>query len=376
MTILILIGVIVLAIAVESAVYRRRWSEGIRTRVGFDSDRSFEGGTAELVEVVEHGGRLPFPWLTVKFRASSELTIPDSENSNVTDYYYREDMFAIKRGERITRRLPVACHKRGVYSVGSVDLLTSDIFMTQRMVENRGGGAQIVVYPKPVNVGELSFETRKVMGDVIVKRSTVEDPFVFRGIRDYVPGDPVRSVNWRASARADRMEVNQYESTASLSVELWLNVDRGAGWVEGQLVEESIRVAAGIASDFIGRGIPVGLFTNALDYMSDEETRIECGCSPQHADSICTALARIDTMKLPRHMFEVVSELAGAAQTGDLIILISQDLPMSLIKRVDELRQAGRDILWVVPAPEDEPPATERLAAFDNVFVWSVKCDG
>ncbi|MBE6754116.1 MAG: DUF58 domain-containing protein [Ruminococcaceae bacterium] len=367
MSIVIFLVLLLVLAWIEKWIYDAHWDDGLNVRISFGTDRSVEGGTAELVEVVEHAGRLPLPWLTVKFQASRDLVMPDSTNASVTDYYYREDIFAISPGERITRRLPVTCAKRGLQTVRAIDLLTNDLLMISRYVGNYSGSAELVVYPRPVDTSELYFEARRFMGEIITKRNLQEDPFVFRGVREYVEGDSIRAINWKATARSDRPVVNQYESTTSLSAAIWLCVETA---MDPVVAEESIRIAASVARRLIGDGIPVSLLSNGTDCITHQVTRISSGCSPQHADTVCTALARLDTENNVRRFVSVAAD----DKTGEeeFVIVIAPYVKPAMVNFVKEVTEAGREVMWIKPVRADEPDGENELEGIANHYIWRV----
>ena len=374
MSIFILVAAIIAAVLIECRIYERHWDDGVTARIGFGVDRTVEGGASELVEVVEHGGRMRLPWLSVKFQASKYLSLPQEDNANVTDNYYREDVFCIRPGERITRRLPIVCEKRGIHSIGAIDLISRDMFMVERLVTNLPGHATITVFPKQVDVSDIVFDARRTMGDFITKKRTIEDPFVFRGLRDYVEGDDPRSINWRASAKTDRMTVNQYESTTSLCASIWLNCENGTGWFDEIVSEESIRIASSLAASLIDSGVPVSFCTNGRDFYTQAEVKhIPGGCSQQHLDNINTALARIELGLKPRRMDSAAEDMLALSATEDFIVIISADLDPRLIARASSLRESGREVLWIAPVRRDDTRDMDELSAIPNHYVWRAK---
>ena len=374
MSIFILLAAIIAAVLIECRIYDRYWDDGVDARISFGTDRAVEGGVSELVEVVEHGGRLRLPWLSVKFQASKYLSLPKEDNSNITDSYYREDVFCIKPGERITRRLPITCEKRGIHSISAIDIISRDMFMVNRLVTNLPAHATITVFPKQVDVSDIVFDARRTMGEYITKKRTVEDPFVFRGLRDYVEGDDPRSVNWRASAKTDRLTVNQFESTTSLSASIWLNCESATGWFDEIVAEESIRIASSLAAELIDNGVPVSFCTNGCDcYTRAEEKRITAGCSQQHLDNINTSLARIELGLLPRRMIYAVDEMLAASVSEDFIVIISPDLDPRLLDKAASLREGGREVLWIVPVRRDDTRDLEELSVIPNHYIWRTK---
>lgn len=48
------------------------------------------------------------------------------------------------------------------------------------------------------------------------------DPSAWSGIREYVPGDPVRQIHWKLSVKTDRMLIRELEGETSEGLLLWL----------------------------------------------------------------------------------------------------------------------------------------------------------
>jgi len=84
----------------------------------------------------------------------------------------------------------------------------------------------------------------------------------FREIRDYVPGDPMKFVNWKATARRGKLMVNQYEVEGKKAV--WIFLDANDYMTFGKSVrnylECGIEIANALAYHFLSRGHKVGLY--------------------------------------------------------------------------------------------------------------------
>jgi uncharacterized protein (DUF58 family) len=88
-------------------------------------------------------------------------------------------------------------------------------------------------------------------------------------VRDYAPGDPVRHVHWRSTARAGRLMVKEFDSEPVADVWIFLDlearVQRGR---EDECTEEyGVTIAASIAKHFLGQGRSVGFVGVGADHV-------------------------------------------------------------------------------------------------------------
>src|SRR5439155_1671090 len=71
----------------------------------------------------------------------------------------------------------------------------------------------------------------------------------FWGVREYTAGDEVRRINWKASARLDRLFTNEYEGERSGDVVIVVDARRESfiGTETDNPIEHGVRAALGIA---------------------------------------------------------------------------------------------------------------------------------
>ena len=83
----------------------------------------------------------------------------------------------------------------------------------------------------------------------------------FWGVREYVAGDEVRRINWKASARFERLYTNEYEGERSGDVVLVVDARREAfvGTDADNPIEHGVRAALGIADHVLAAKNRAGL---------------------------------------------------------------------------------------------------------------------
>jgi uncharacterized protein (DUF58 family) len=154
----------------------------------------------------------------------------------------------------------IRCRRWGGYVLGEAVVRAhgrSGLAVWERSVEL---GVPLKVYPRPELLDELlaPLETQAFAGNQVarLKGSGIE----FADLRPFVHGDPVRRVNWRASARRGELVVNESHPERNTDVIVFLDTftEAARSICEGTL-ELAVRAAASLAAQYLERRDRVGL---------------------------------------------------------------------------------------------------------------------
>lgn len=353
----------------QRKIYGRLWNRNLGICLEFTEKSLFEGEKGELLEIIENGKRLPLPMLKVKFQTDRNLHFTDSDSAKVTDLYYRNDIFQIKGRERITRKLEFTAEKRGYYRIHNIDLVAADLFLSAEMIESRQTDQYLYVYPAPFVSDKLKRSLQQLNGEMLTKRHFLEDPFEYRGIREYQPYDDIRSINWKATARTGELKVNQKNYTALQSVRIFFNIEDNGILRKAEEVETSIRIVAGIASFFLKQGIRTACYGNGRDILRGEPVRIEAGAGAGQMQQIYRALARIDTNRGTADFVENFEQTLWEEGNGTTTVFISPNAYDGFLELISRYRQKAPDSVWFYPLPEAEKEEPELPGEWKgNVF--------
>lgn len=333
----------------QAWLYRRLWDRGLTARLFFSARSVTEGESCCLSEQVENRKALPLPMLKVKFQVSRKLRFEDEGDSAVTDQYYRNDILSLGPNQRVTRRIPFCCTARGYYRIDGLDLVASDLFLSREMITRIGEESVLYVYPKPAKGVSLDAAIRKLNGEILAKRHLLEDPFEYRGLREYAPFDDPGAVNWKASARTGELMVNLRGYTALRAVRIFLNLEDGGIWKRQELLELCIRIAVRIAQELLRQGIRVAVFCNAKDVLTGEVMRLAPGAGAGHLEQLNRALARrnLDEPAVP------FSEAFGGELEADgrdtATLFLSAETEEGFQKLLERFSRSGVDFTWMCP---------------------------
>lgn len=141
--------------------------------------------------------------------------------------------------------------------------------------------ATVIVHPRMVQLDREAI--RAIAGKAAEsshtqRRAGSGDEFF--GLREYSPGDPMRQIAWRASARTDTLVVRQ--NTQRRSRTLWILLDDTAP------DEDAITLAASIAGECIHRDLSVGLAT------ATRGSVVAAGRGLRHLTVLLDALATLE----------------------------------------------------------------------------------
>lgn len=118
--------------------------------------------------------------------------------------------------------------KRGVYTFGKLHIYVSypSLGLLQRKI-TANVELDIAVYPSFIQMRNFELQvfsqTANMAGIRRVRQIGENDEF--EHIRNYVQGDNIRSINWRATSRRGELMVNQYENSRSQMV--YCIIDKG-----------------------------------------------------------------------------------------------------------------------------------------------------
>lgn len=354
---------------IQNKLFSKYWDKGLSVTITLSPKEIIEGNDAKLIEVIKKEGLLPLPSLAIKFRTSKYFDFFDQQNSITTDSYYRNDIISTMGNKKITRELDFIAKKRGYYSISSLDLVASNIFLNNDHVKVIDNFTSMYVYPKILPQKEIKIPFDKILGDYITKRSLNEDPFEFRGIRGYQPFDNFSSINWKASAKLNSLMINQHNFTTSLNVEIIYNADLLNSQFE-DLGETTIRIIATLAKKITKTNIPFSFKSNAYDTITKKAITIPASTGSNQLRFINKALAKID---LSAATSDFINLLNTDTNSSALKIIISADYSSSVIDAYKSLKAKNSNVIFILPTKQNNEIINYKNQK--DIFVWEVNCN-
>ncbi|AYG02159.1 DUF58 domain-containing protein [Gryllotalpicola protaetiae] len=160
--------------------------------------------------------------------------------------------------DAVTLRYTARTRRRGAYLLGPLRVIRTDPFGLARGGYLVGDSKMLLVTPRVSLLGRSSADEARGEGTdpELVRHSIPSTDEVIP--REYRPGDALRRVQWRATARLDRLMVRQEEQLSN--PEAWLLLDTLREHAGDDLAfERAVELAASVASHLLGLGYLVGV---------------------------------------------------------------------------------------------------------------------
>ena len=338
---------IVLA-ALQAAIFRIFNLKKLSYNRRFSVKAGYEGQKCELLEEIKNEKPLPVPWLRAESRIPRELSFEKEklDAHEVSGGLYHKSLFFLAPMNALTRHHEITFKRRGVYYAGSVALTAGDLFALSRCEEQLELDCGITVYPRILDRNELPDPANRWLGDTVVKRWIMPDPFLVNGIREYRAGDSLKDIHWRASAHTGELRVKAHDYTSDTNAFIILNIQTSENqWADVgkqnvEFVENSIRIAATLCVRALETGINAGFASNAC--LIGEKGSGACVLVPaaggsQQAQKLLDTMAKM--LLIRETNFHTYLEALARDIKGQDILVITPYVNTEIEKATDMLKR-------------------------------------
>ena len=231
-----------------SYIWGRFNIRGVRVEVQRQSSRVQAGDTIETRITVWNDGLLPKARLEIR-----ELTtMPGGGVGQIVSLGWSSS-----RSWR--NRIPA--RQRGFYTLGPVEVISSDPFGLFRHRQLFPSTQEVVVYPATVELPFLNLSSAGLPEEGPRLRPSRQPTPHASGVREYLPSDSFSRIHWPTTVRMGSLMVKQFDQ--GVAYDLWLVVDLHRGVQAGvdydTTDERAVTVAASVAQRYLSFRVPVGL---------------------------------------------------------------------------------------------------------------------
>jgi uncharacterized protein (DUF58 family) len=374
----VILGTVVLMIEIVRHVWARFGLVGVTYRRRLERDRFSWGEEVDATIEIWNRKRLPLAWLRADDSATPGIVVRDrplevGRNGRAV----MRNAWTLAPFERVTRHVWLGADRRGVFELGPVELSVGDPFAQQAAAIEQPSVDRFLVRPRTVPSATL--DRRDTVGGAERTRfGLAEDPSRFAGVRDYAPGDPLRRMHPRASARLGRPVVKRFEPSREREVLIALDVQiaPGAMWETAAMTEEVVGlfvVAASLVRSLALERAAFGLAAAGYQHAESRFASVPVSGAPGQAERVFDLLARLTSH--PSAPFEhLIGRILRTVRSGTTVIVVTARDPLPFVSHLRRLRRAGCPVIVLACGPNGPVDAARARSAGLNAR--SARLDG
>lgn len=236
-------GIVAALVVAVGAMSVRTPHLSVRRRV---EPTTLHAGEAARIDVqVSNGGSRRSPVL--------QLWEPVTRTNDLGGGGATMQLAPLRPGERSTTAYRLPTQQRGLVRIGPMRARRRDVLgLASKEVMLAGGVAEVLVMPPHTPLAFASGTAGGRLGDQVRLLAHGQSGNEFHSLREYVPGDDLRRISWKASARSPELVVKEtaLEGLRRCTVVL----DTGA-WDDPDAFERAVSVTAGIITGAAEAGL-------------------------------------------------------------------------------------------------------------------------
>lgn len=331
-----IVGVVAItlgAAVVLSRLWVRRLERGVRVRRAAPEVLP-NGAEATIAVSIRNPTLLRIPWVEVRESVPFGLRLVPPQTTVIT----------LGAGAEYVQRYTIRGARRGWYQLGPLSLTMGDVLGFTKL-RLSVPATPITVYPRVLPLSSLGLPATLSFGPLVGQRT--EDPARPAGVRQYVPGDDVRRLDWKSTARQQTLLVRRADPTIAPETTIALAFAHHdyAPQIVQDALERGTIVAASLAMALLERKLPVSLITNGFDPQSRQAgAAIGFGKGDGQRRVMLGLLGRISPGD--RDLLPMLH--AQPLPWGGTLLLVVADLTLDMLPQIVALRRRGQHLALVL----------------------------
>ena len=323
--------------------------------------RSLKAHCFEAVDIellVQNKGLLPVPYMSIIDQPGNLKLVTSPRH--ITGLGGRKQKLF---------RCTVKGYQRGAYRIGPIRVRFSDPLGFFPFDIEIPSFADVVIYP-PVHRVILSHRRGLPAGNIRVHNPIYEDSTRYRSVRAYIPGDDLRQINWKVSARTGNLHSTEYLSTIYFPSLLVVNLTREdySPKKRFQHLERTIEAAASVLVHMVKLGQSIGMVSSGRLKGSDIVPRFAIRSGHHHSVHMLEALARLEPSDGDR---DIIDELfrQGKPAFGTRIMYFGPELRDEQIMKLSARLGVGAHMEFYTVDEQVLRDNELSLARFDQYLI-------
>lgn len=347
-TIVAAAGIILLTVGAVSSYWSRHLFDRLTLTRRLGERRAFADEPVKLHVELDNRKPLPLPWFEWRLAVADHTKIEGQAlaSSAAPGVSYLVARGALGWYEKQSWDYTLSIAERGYHQYGGATVSSSDMLgiFPGRMIDD--SVERLVVFPRVYSLRDLDLPAERPFGELKGRHAMFEDPLRVSGLREFRPGDSLRRVDWKATARLGELTSRIYDPAATRQVYVLLNIDTLTHVWEGYLkedLERSVSTAASVAVWAAGQRYAVGLLANGSFPDADRPIRLPPSSSREQVTRILEALAMVQPLTL-NALADTIRRESGRIPLGSTIVAVASLVPESLAGALLRLHAEGHSV--------------------------------
>ena len=346
---LLVVGSLVIVLAIAARIWDRFAFRSVIHSRSINRKRAFIGDTVEYTVTLDNDKLLPLIWVDIHdaFPDGLDLAGATMRGTGLESNRQHSITTSLLPYQKATWKYSMKCLERGYQRIGPVRLRTGDIFGFSSAETSYSDYDHILVYPRVLDLEGLLFPPEHPMGDIRGSKPIYHDTNRVVGQRDYQPRDPLKHIDWKATARAQRLQTKVFEPVVSMNMLIVMNgSSREYTWQGSnrRLFERAVTVAASAADLAERRGYTYGVVSNAVASYTGKWINVPLGASSSQLSMVLEALAMAAPFVVAP-LGEVLNAERDSLPAGTTVLLVTPYLGDSLVKEIAAIRGHGYPVI-------------------------------
>lgn len=232
--------------------------------------------------------------------------------------------------------------RRGAFELGRLLVFGRFIGILERRFVIEQKGNRVDVYPAFSRLREKEQQVRSMQVEAYGthRRQTPANQTDFMDIREYVPGDDIRTINWKATARAGRTMVNNYEDERSQHIYNIIDCGRSMHRTFGGLTLQDYAINASLLLSYTAlhsEGDNVGFFSygpKGVEYLPSRSGDVQLNNIMKHLYGMETEYGEGDLEELTLVLGRKVQRRSLVCLYTDYSSMKAMDRQIDFLKRI------------------------------------------
>ncbi len=311
--------------------------------------RAFIGDTLDYTVSLTNEKIIPLIWVDIQdsFPADLELLGVNLRSTGTELTKEHRITSSLLPYQRVSWKYSLRCDRRGYHRIGPVRLRSGDIFGFTAAEVNLTEVEHLLVYPRMVALDQLVWPSENPLGGSKGQLPIYQDTSRFIGLRDYDPRDPLKHIDWKATARRSSIQTKKFEPVVALKVLIALNARTNEHAWQGanrRLFERAVTVAASVAKHCFDQRFSFGLLSNGVAVYSGKWINLKISNSSSQLDVVLEALAmagQYAVASLP----EVLRAERASMPPGTTVAIVTSLLTEALAEEIREIKSRGYQVV-------------------------------